>query len=201
MIADAFTDRSDWSPISPTKQRDGTQRKKVLVVGPPGIGKTFFLHATFDNKLPVKYSETVGVQKVFKKSMTNPNNGKKIKLLIYEAGGKQKFEEIDPKLLSDIGVVLVLVENNPKNEQAFNEGLRVAEEYLNKAEEHCSEFCQKLLIVCRSKKDPKSAASKKLIELAAKFDGKLEANVKTLSEKNGQVLIEQMFNAVTKEAK
>ena len=97
----------------------------------------------------------------------------------------------------------MLVVNDPKNEQAFNKGLQVAEEYLTKADECCSEFCQKLLIVCRSKKDqdPKSAASKKLDELAAKFDGRLEANVKSLSEKNGEELINQMFKAVTNEAK
>ena len=88
MLNDAFTDRSDWSPISPTKQSDNTQRKKVLVVGPPKIGKTFFLHATFNEKLPEMYTETVGVQKVFKKALIHPTTGKTVKLMIYEAGGK-----------------------------------------------------------------------------------------------------------------
>ena len=83
MVNDAFTDRSDWSPISPD-----IQRKKVLVVGPPKIGKTVFLQATFDNKLPPKYIETVGIQKVFNRELIHPTTGKTVKLKIYEAGGK-----------------------------------------------------------------------------------------------------------------
>ena len=92
----------------------------------------------------------------------------------------------------------MLIDNDPSDEEAFNKGLQAAEDYRTKAEQFCSEFCIKLLIVSKSKEevDPKSAEGKKLKKLSTKFDGMLDANAQALQSKE---LLVQMFDAITKE--
>ncbi|MGQ9721799.1 MAG: GTP-binding protein [Candidatus Jordarchaeum sp.] len=67
---------------------------KVLVLGDGGVGKTSLSRRFATGKFSEDYISTIGVN-LFSKTITV--NGKKVKLLLWDPGGQEKFKNLLPK--------------------------------------------------------------------------------------------------------
>lgn len=89
---------------------------KIILIGPGGVGKTSLLQRYVKNEFSEKYILTIGVDLLSKEIKIGR---KKVKLLIWDIGGQQKFRTLHERFYTGSrGVFLVF---DLTNNQSFKE--------------------------------------------------------------------------------
>ena len=103
---------------------------KIALLGDEKVGKTSICHSFVNLNLPEDYITTIGYEKFEKKELLN--NGKEVKLIIWDSGGQERFRSAAIKILKTVKKVIIVFDiTNRKSFDDIENWLEIIKEKFN----------------------------------------------------------------------
>ena len=103
---------------------------KIGLLGDEKVGKTSICHSFVNLDLPEDYITTIGYEKFEKKELLN--NGKEVRLIIWDSGGQERFRSVAIKILKTVEKVIIVFDiTNRKSFDNIENWLEIIKEEFN----------------------------------------------------------------------
>ena len=103
---------------------------KIGLLGDEKVGKTSICHSFVNLNLPEDYITTIGYEKFEKKELLN--NGKEVKLIIWDSGGQERFRSSIISTLRHVEEIIIVFDvTNRKSFDDIENWLEIIKERFN----------------------------------------------------------------------
>ena len=103
---------------------------KIGLLGDEKVGKTSICHSFVNLNLPEDYITTIGYEKFEKKELLN--NGKEVKLIIWDSGGQERFRSSIISTLRHVEEIIIVFDvTNRKSFDDIENWLEIIKEKFN----------------------------------------------------------------------